>query len=154
MILSHKLHKVVVNPQILVMFKTDCDRLSNVVSEEYETWIAQDQALFTWLLSIISEVVLPRFLSCKHAYEIWNRVHQHFRARMKVIVHQLRVKLRMVKKVNKTIFEHVLRIRVIADSLLAIGDPISERDQVDSILQGLPKEYNPFIMMIYEKLSL
>lgn len=46
-ILSHKLHKVVVNPQIPVMFKIYRDRLPNIVSEEYETWIIQDQDLFT-----------------------------------------------------------------------------------------------------------
>lgn len=58
-ILSHKLHKVVVNPHIPVMFKIDRDRFSNIVSKEYETWIVQDQTLFTWLISIISKVVLP-----------------------------------------------------------------------------------------------
>lgn len=39
-------------------------------------------------------------------------------------------------------------------SLLDIGDHISERDQTNEILQGLPEEYNPFIMMIYGKLEL
>lgn len=62
-ILSHKLHKVVVNPQIPSMFKTDNDMLANIISEEYESWIVQDQTLFTLLLSIIFESVLPRVLS-------------------------------------------------------------------------------------------
>lgn len=39
-------------------------------------------------------------------------------------------------------------------SLLDIGDHISERDQTNEILQGLPEEYNPFIMTIYGKLEL
>lgn len=46
---------------------------------------------------------------------------------------------------------YVFRIRAITDSLLAIGDSICERDQFDAILQGLPEEYNLFIMMIYGK---
>src|SRR3954471_20230895 len=61
-ILSHKLHKFVANPQIPPIFKSDDDRLANKVSDEYETWIIQDQALFSWLLSTISESVLPRVL--------------------------------------------------------------------------------------------
>src|SRR3954468_19974016 len=69
-ILSHKLHKFVVNPQIPPMYKTDEDRIGNTISAEYEAWIVQDQALFTWLLSTISEAVLPRVLSCKHSYQI------------------------------------------------------------------------------------
>lgn len=70
MILSHKLHKVAVNPYIPSMFKIDSERLSNIISEECESWIVRDQALFTWLLSIISESVIPRVLSCQHAYEV------------------------------------------------------------------------------------
>lgn len=34
---------------------------------------------------------------------------------------------------------------------MAIVDPISECDKIDSILQGLPEEYNPFIMIVYGK---
>lgn len=70
---------------------------------------------------------------------------------MKARVHQLHLELKTSKKGNKTISEYVMRIRVIVDSLFAIGDPISERDQIDAISQGLPEEYNPFIMMIYRK---
>ncbi|KAI5392012.1 hypothetical protein KIW84_076702 [Lathyrus oleraceus] len=40
---------------------------------------------------------------------------------------------------------------VITDSLMAIGDPISKCDQIDSILQELPKDYSPFIMMVHGK---
>ncbi|KAI5399274.1 hypothetical protein KIW84_064587 [Lathyrus oleraceus] len=68
-ILSHKLHKMVVNPRIPPMFKSSNDRLENLIYEAYEEWMVHDQTLFTWLLSIIYESVLPRLLSCKHAYE-------------------------------------------------------------------------------------
>lgn len=44
-----------------------------------------------------------------------------------------------------------MRIRAAVDFLLVIGDPISEKEQSDAMLQGLLKEYNPFIMMIYSK---
>lgn len=44
-------------------------------------------------------------------------------------------------------------IRAIADSLLTIGDLIFDRDQVDVILQGILKEYIPFIMIIYDKVE-
>lgn len=44
-----------------------------------------------------------------------------------------------------------MRICAISDCLLAIGNQISERDQIYVILQVLPVEHNPFIMMIYRK---
>lgn len=94
----------------------------------------QDQTLFTWFLYMISIRDLPRMLSCKHVYEVWDKVHIHYNSQMKVRIHQLWLELKTGKKGNRSIFEYVLRIRTIADSLLAIGDPISERDQIDSIL--------------------
>lgn len=47
----------------------------------------------------------------------------------------------------------MLKIKAIVDSLLAIGDSITEQDQVDAILVGLPEEYNTFVMMMYGKLE-
>lgn len=47
----------------------------------------------------------------------------------------------------------MLKIKAIVDSLLAIGDSITEQDQVDDILVGLPEEYNTFVMMMYGKLE-
>ncbi|CAI8604343.1 unnamed protein product [Vicia faba] len=88
-ILSHKLHKFVANPQIPLIFKSDKDHLANKVFDEYETWIVQDQAFFSWLLSTISKLVLPRVLSCKHRYQIWDQIHKHFNIVMKGRVHQL-----------------------------------------------------------------
>lgn len=70
---------------------------------------------------------------------------------MKACVHQLRSELKTSKKFNMLISEYVLQIWAISYSLLAIGDPISKRDQINAILQGLTEEYNMFIMMIYGK---
>lgn len=68
---------------------------------------------------------------------------------MKARVHQLKSEMNTSKKDTRPIY--VLCIRTIANSLLEIDDHISESNQVDAILQGLPEEYNPFIMMIYNK---
>lgn len=58
---------------------TENDRIANLVSEGYEYWKVQDQDLFTWFLSTISESVLPRVLSCKHTYEVYDKVHKQFK---------------------------------------------------------------------------
>lgn len=50
---------------------------------------------------------------------------------MKAQVHQLHAELKRSKKGTKTISKFVHRIRAIADSLMEIGDLISERDQID-----------------------
>lgn len=70
---------------------------------------------------------------------------------MKACVHPLSAELKMSKKGTKTISEFVLCIKAIVDSLAAIEGPILERDPIYSILQGLPEEYNPFILMVHGK---
>lgn len=121
-ILTQKMRKVVVNPQIPHKFNSVQDRVSGMISDEYEAWLVQDQALFIWLSSTIFESMLPRALLCKHAYEVWDKINQYFNAQMKARIRQLRVELKSTKKGNRSIPEFVLRIKVIANSVLVVGD--------------------------------
>ncbi|KAK2402858.1 hypothetical protein QL285_052344 [Trifolium repens] len=148
-ILSHKLHRFVVNPQIPAKYASESDRELDQISEAYDQWLVQDQMLFTWLLSTLVESVLPRTIGCRHAFQVWDQIHQYFNAHLKAKVRQLRSELKTVKKGTKSISEFVLRVRAIADTLISIGDTVTEQDRIDSILDGLPEEYNPFVMMIY-----
>lgn len=61
----------------------------------------------------------------------------------------MRVELKLMKKGNKPITEFVLRIKVIVNSLLVVGDLIIEKNYIYSILNGLLVEYSPFVMQIY-----
>ncbi|MCI34606.1 retrovirus-related Pol polyprotein from transposon TNT 1-94, partial [Trifolium medium] len=56
-IISHKLHRFVVNPQIPTKYNSESDRELDIVSEAYDRWLVQDQMLFTWLLSTLAESV-------------------------------------------------------------------------------------------------
>lgn len=55
--------------------------------EVYNSWIVQDQSLFTWLLSTTLEFVLPRILQFKHAYKVCDKVQKHFNSHIKACVH-------------------------------------------------------------------
>jgi histone deacetylase 1/2 len=47
--------------------------------------------------------------------------------------------------------EYLLRIKTIINSLVAVGDVLSEQEHVDAILEALPEEFNSFVMMIYSR---
>lgn len=64
---------------------------------------------------------------------------------------QLGGELKTTKKGTHSISELVTRIRALASSLSAIGDNISDQDLVDIVLEGLPKEYNSLVMLVYHK---
>lgn len=95
------------------------------------------------------ESMLQLVLCCKHAFKIWDNIHKNFNAHMKARVRHIRVELKSVKKVNSSIIEYVRRVKTIANLLLVVGNVVSEQDQIDSILDGLPEVYNLFVMQMY-----
>jgi histone deacetylase 1/2 len=141
-ITAHNLHRFVVNPEIPLQFASVADR---------QRWLFKDQTLFTWLLSTISDSVLPRVLNCKHSYEVWETIHKYFNSVLKSRARQLRSELKNTKKLARSVNEYLLRIKSIVNSLIAVGDSISEQEQVDAILEGLPEEFNSFVMMVYSR---
>lgn len=54
----HKLHRFLANPPIPHKYATEADRVDDNVSDEFEKWLFQDQTLFTWFLSTLSESVV------------------------------------------------------------------------------------------------
>ncbi|PNX90864.1 retrovirus-related Pol polyprotein from transposon TNT 1-94, partial [Trifolium pratense] len=150
-ITAHNLHRFVVNPEIPLQFASVADRLDGKTSDEYQRWLFKDQSLFTWLLSTISDNVLPRVLSCKHAYEVWDTIHKYFNSVLKARARQLRSELKNTKKLTRSVNEYLLRIKSIVNSLIAVGDVVSVQEQVDAVLEGLPEEYNSFVMLVYSR---
>lgn len=72
---------------------------------------------------------------------------------MKAQVRQFCSELKDMKKGTRLINEYVLRIKPIVDSLVAIGDAVSEQEHIDVILEGLPEAYGLFMMMIYGRVN-
>ncbi|KAI5386410.1 hypothetical protein KIW84_072803 [Lathyrus oleraceus] len=69
---------------------------------------------------------------------------------MKARVRQLRVELKSIKKGTNSVIEFVLCAKAIANSLLVVGDAVSEHDQIDFILNDLHEESNPLVMQMYD----
>jgi histone deacetylase 1/2 len=150
-ITAHDLHRFILNPQIPLQYASVEDRVAGKSIEEYRKWIFKDQSLFTWLLSTLSDSVLPRMLGCKHAFQVWDKIHKYFNSVLKARARQLRSELKNTKKASRSISEYLLRIKSLVNSLIAVGDNVTEREQIDAILDGLPEDFNSFVMMMYSK---
>lgn len=74
----HKLHHLVGNPTIPPKYAFEVGWVDDVVSEEFEKWLVQDQTLFTWLLSNLSETALLHVLTCHHSWQVWQKIQQHY----------------------------------------------------------------------------
>jgi len=61
---------------------------------------------------------------------------------------QLRLELQSTKKGSLSMIDYIMKVKGAADSLAAIGEPVSEQDQVMNLLGGLSSDYNAVVTAI------
>ncbi|KAL5755822.1 hypothetical protein ACOSQ2_020568 [Xanthoceras sorbifolium] len=123
----------------------DCVRS---VNSEFLQWKKTDQLLVCWLRSTLSPSVIGQVTQCISSCEIWS-VHERLYSQHSLAkIMQIRAKIQATKKGSLTITEYVLKLRTMADSLAAAGQPMSDRDLLLNVLQGLGSEYDAVIVNI------
>lgn len=129
-------------------FASAADEARGQFREEFLTWEQQDQLLLSWLLASMSESMLTRMVGCEFSYQIWDKLESFFSSQTKAKVLQLKTQLRNLKKGSVSVNEYLLKLKKIIDSLFSVGASVSESDHIESILEGLPEEYNSFIVSV------
>ena len=61
---------------------------------------------------------------------------------------QLKLQFQTAKKCGQLMSKYLLKIKKIANNLFAIGEFVTEQDQILNILGGLGHEYNSFVVSI------
>jgi len=102
----------------------------------------------SWLLSTLSDSILSRVVTFCHSLQVWNTIRFHFHGLTRARTTQLRLELQTIKKGNKSCSEYLQWIQQLCDTLTATGDAISNREQTDAILSGLPPEYEALISTV------
>lgn len=114
-------------------------------------WEQQDALICTWLLSTISDALLPKLVDCKHAWQVWTEVHRYFDVLLSTKARQLRSELRRLTKGSLTITELMTRSRDISESLTSIGDPVPLRNLIEIVLDSLPEDYDSIVAAVNSK---
>lgn len=136
------------NPVIPPRYLSTEDRASDSENPAYLLWHQEDSLLFTRLLTTLSESVLPRVVKCVHAHDVWTVIDQFQRTQIYTKSRQLRYELRSMEKGDHTITQYLGRIQQIVDILKLIGDPVSRRNQLETIVDALPPEYQALALII------
>ncbi|WKA05198.1 hypothetical protein VitviT2T_023177 [Vitis vinifera] len=58
---------------------------------------------------------------------------------------QLRLEFQTTRKGSLTMMEYILKLKSLADNLAAIGEPVTDRDQIFQLLGGLGADYNSIV---------
>ena len=94
---------------------------ATVVNPEYATWIRLDHYVMSWLLSSISEQMLGHVVHCRSSSEIWIVIEQPFTVKSKARALKLRLSLQTTKKGGGTIKDYILKMKALANALMAVG---------------------------------
>ena len=60
--------------EVLVQFLTREDARSGKATKEFLEWEQHDQLLLSWLLSSVSESILPRLVGCDTSFLLWGQL--------------------------------------------------------------------------------
>ncbi|KAH9793888.1 hypothetical protein KPL71_004697 [Citrus sinensis] len=112
-----------------------------VENPEYTIWRSQDQTLLSWLLSSITEGILSHVHSCNTAYDVWKTLEKNFGAKSKARVLQLKYEMSVLRKDSLNIEDYCLKMKQIADKLACASSPVSDKDLLQQILNGLGPGY-------------
>ncbi|KAL4284177.1 hypothetical protein GQ457_16G007100 [Hibiscus cannabinus] len=139
---SHIEGTTVIPPQYLLV---NGEKVPNPLFSSYKQ---QDSALCSWLLASISLSILPSLVSCRTAFEIWEKIQQVFSVSSTTKIMHLHCSLKNLRKRDQGMKEYLAQIQSVCDSLAACGNPLSETMHISAILSGLPSEYEPVVAVI------
>lgn len=81
-------------------------------------------------------------------------MHKFFHVEINVKAHHLRSDFKSITKGDKSIAEYLNRIQAITNLLFFIGEPLTHRDQLEVILDGLSDEYVALAAIVQYRLDL
>lgn len=102
----------------------------------------------SWLLSSISDSILPRLVDCETSFQIWVKLDIYFASQTGAKVGQFKDQLKAPKKGSLSINAYLSKIKACVDSLTSVGCILSEKEHIDAILDGLFEEYDTFITAV------
>ena len=104
------------------------------------------QRAFSTRVMAVGTSQLYLVTSCTNAKEAWDLLCEHFQG--KTLANKLYLKKRYFRcemKEGTSVDLHLKQMKEITDKLAAIGAPISEEDQVVTLLGSLPKSYSALV---------
>ncbi|KAK2651393.1 hypothetical protein Ddye_011249 [Dipteronia dyeriana] len=87
------------------------------VNDDYLDWEQHDQILLCWLLSSISQEILPHLVGCTTSFQAWIVVEKFFSSKSRANLMQFKLQLQTLKKRGSSMTEYLLKKKSIIDAL-------------------------------------
>ncbi|RVW60941.1 Retrovirus-related Pol polyprotein from transposon RE1 [Vitis vinifera] len=124
------------------------DLSPGVINPASVAWRRQDQTILCWIYSSLTPGIMAQIIGHNTSHSAWNALESIFSSSSRARIMQLRLKLQSTKKGSMSMIDYIMKIKGAADNLAAIGEPVSEQDQVMNLLGGLGSDYNVVVTAI------
>ena len=123
---------------------------SPCVNPDITRYKKQDSLLVAWMLASMTTPFLTKMVGLHSSAEIWDVLHTYFAANTRAQIKKFRLRLKNPKN-ERSVSTYLLDIKKTVDLLAAIGAPVSVEDHVETILDGLSADFDPFVASIMSR---
>ncbi|KAH1107622.1 hypothetical protein J1N35_011390 [Gossypium stocksii] len=120
----------------------------DLLNMEFACFEQQDSALASWLLSLVSQAVLPHLIGMDTSAQIWNALANLYGSKTTSRLMFYRRALHSQRKGDLCMKEFLMKIKGYCDNLASCREVISEHEHVTTILNSLSPEYESVITII------
>ncbi|RVW27268.1 Retrovirus-related Pol polyprotein from transposon TNT 1-94 [Vitis vinifera] len=124
------------------------DLSPGVMNPAFVAWRRQDRTILSWIYSSLTPGIMAQIIGHNTSHSAWNALESIFSSSSRARIMQLRLELQSTKKGSMSMIDYIMKIKGAADNLAAIGEPVSEQDQVMNLLGGLGSDYNAVVTAI------
>ncbi|KAL5543673.1 hypothetical protein UlMin_007457 [Ulmus minor] len=104
--------------------------------------------ILSWIYSSLTPEIMAQIIGHSTSHSAWIALEKIFASSSRARVMQLRLELQTMKKGSMSMIDYLIKIKGIADSLGAIGELVSEQDQIMNLFVSLGADYNAFVTAI------
>lgn len=126
----------------------DKELSSGLINPAFVAWRRQDRTILSWLYSSLTPAIMAQIIGHNSSHSAWNALEKTFSSSSRARIMQLRLELQSTKKGSLSMIDYITKVKRATDSLAAIGEPVSEQDQVMNLLGGLGSDYNAVVTAI------
>nr|XP_034604638.1 uncharacterized protein LOC117864620 [Setaria viridis] len=131
-----------------IMELVKADDKKEVANPEYDSWVAKDQQLLSYLLNSITKEVLAQVAAETTSARAWKALQIMFVVQLRARVTNLRMRLSTLKKGSMISSTYFTKMVVMKNELAVVGILIDDGEMASHILNGLDFEYNPLTMKV------
>lgn len=114
----------------------------------FQSWQRTDQLILNILFSSLIESIIGHIIKARISRDLWVSLETMFSSHSQAKKFQVHFQLTNLTLENQTIFEYFTKVKSLADMLTATRTPLSDKELMTYLLNGLGSAYESFVTSI------